>query len=199
MLKRMLRLAALLVICVSGVASAAEASDPKSFVADMGSQAIHILQTQHDLGSRKAAFTKLFAADFDSATIGKFVLGRYWRTATPDQQKQYIDVFSQYVVALYANRFAGYSGEQFKVVSSRQGDSGNAVVMSQIIPTDSRPPINIGWQVSGKDNTYRIVDVTVENLSLAVTKRDEFASVIQQNNGSVQALIDQLKQKVQES
>jgi len=69
MLKRMLRLAALLVICVSGVASAAEASDPKSFVADMGSQAIHILQTQHDLGSRKAAFTKLFAADFDSATM----------------------------------------------------------------------------------------------------------------------------------
>jgi len=102
-------------------------------------------------------------------------------------------------VTLYANRFSAYAGEQFKVVGARPNDAATATVSSQIIQPNGGPPIAIGWQVAKEGTTYKITDVTVDNLSLAITKRDEFASVIEQNGGNVQALIDQLKQKINQS
>ena len=196
MFQRLMPLAAAVLLIVATGAKAA--GDPGSFVADMGTQAIRILQTQQDAGGRRAAFTKLFTADFDTPSIGRFVLGRYWRTASPDLQKQYLDVFQLYVVKIYADRFAGYSGQQFKVTGAQATDAATSMVSSQIIQPNGAPPIDIGWQVVKGSDGYKVTDVTVSNLSLAITKRDEFASVIQQNGGSIQALIDLLKAKSQE-
>jgi phospholipid transport system substrate-binding protein len=186
-------------VFVSGTAGAADSNDPTAFIKDLGDKAIHILQTEPEASGRKAAFSKIFNEDFDAPAIGRFVLGRYWRIATPDQQKQYLDVFTQYVVALYATRFATYSGEQFKVVNSRQNDPATATVNSQILQGGGAPPIAVGWQVAREGTAFKITDVTVDNLSLAVTKRDEFGSVIETHGGDVQALIDLLRQKAQES
>ena len=177
------------------VPAKAAPSDPAAFVQNLGDQSIKILQSSTDLTARKAGFSKLFTEGFDVPKIGRFVLGRYWNQATPEQQKDYIAVFGQYVVALYAGQFSGYSGEKFKVTGSRPLDGGRATVSSQIIRPNGGPPIGIDWTLEQEEGGYKIIDVSAENISLTLTKRQEFASVIEQGGG-VPALINLLKQKV---
>jgi phospholipid transport system substrate-binding protein len=171
-------------------------ADPGVFIQDLGAQAIKILRTTDSQPQRKAAFNTLFTQDFDVPAIGKFVLGHYWREATPEQQQEYLRLFGQYVVAIYAERFSNYQGEDFKVLNSKPEDGGTATVSSQIVRPNGGPPIHIDWRVALEGDSYKIIDVKAENLSMSVTQREEFASVISQHGGNIQGLIDVLKQKV---
>ncbi len=199
MWQRLLRSALFALVIGIMPARAAGPADPAAFIADLGKEAIQILQAHEDSAARKAAFSKLFTADFDVPAIGKFVLGRYWRAATPAEQAQYIQVFGKYVVAIYASRFSSYSGEEFKVLGSHADDANTSIVTSQIIRPSGGPPYSIEWQVAKEGDGYKITNVIVENVSMALTQRQEFASVIEQNGGSVAALISMLQQKVQDS
>jgi len=171
-------------------------SDPAGFITNLGNQAIKIIRNPESQPQRKAEFNKLFTEDFDVPAIGKFVLGHYWREATPEQQQEYIKLFGQYVVAIYAERFSNYQGEEFKVLGSRPEDGGTATVASEIDRPNGGTPIHIDWRVANEGGSYKIIDVKAENLSMSVTQREEFASVISQHGGNVQGLIDVLKQKV---
>jgi phospholipid transport system substrate-binding protein len=187
----------LAVFTLSIVAPAKAApNDPAAFIQGLGDQAIQILKSKNTQGERQAAFSKLFTEGFDVPAIGKFVLGRYWRDATPEQQQEYLRLFGQYVVAIYAGRFSNYSGEQFKVLGSKADDQATATVNSQIIRPNGGPPIHIDWKTAHEGDGYKIIDVVAENLSMSLTQRSEFASVIEHGGGNVGALIDVLKQKV---
>jgi phospholipid transport system substrate-binding protein len=142
-------------------------------------------------------FTTLFTQNFDVPTIGRFVLGRYWRTATPQQQSEYIDLFGKYVVAVYSDRFSRYTGVTFKVSGEQQTAPAIFNVSSTILRNSGDPPIHVGWVVDDSSGSEKIVDVNVENVSMRIAQRDEFSSVIENNGGDVQALINVLKQKVQ--
>jgi phospholipid transport system substrate-binding protein len=167
-----------------------------AFIQGLGDQAIGIIRSTENQTQRKAAFSSLFTKDFDVPAIGKFVLGHYWRDATPEQQQEYLKLFGQYVVAIYADKFNNYSGQEFKVTGSKAEDGGTATVNSQIIRPDGGPPIHIDWRVALEGADYKIIDVKAENLSMSVTQREDFASVIAQHGGNVQGLIDMLKTKV---
>ncbi len=84
----------------------------------------------------------------------------------------------------------------FTVQTSKPEDGGTATVMSLITKPSGGPPIHIDWRVAQEGGTYKIIDVKAENLSMSVTQREEFASVISQHGGNIQGLIDVLKQKV---
>ena len=170
--------------------------DPAGFITTLGNQAIKIIRNPESQPQRKAEFSKLFTADFDVPAIGKFVLGHYWREATPEQQQEYLRLFGQYVVAIYAERFSNYQGEEFKVTGSHPEDGGTAAVTSEITRPNGGPPIHIDWRIANEGGSYKIIDVKAENLSMSVTQREEFASVISQHGGNVQGLIDVLKQKI---
>ena len=188
---RLTVLSALLLAMVS-IAPARAADAPAAFIQNLGNQAIAVLSNPNESpATRKQTFARLFNQNFDVATIGRFVLGRYWRSTTPQQQQQYLQTFQEYVVSIYNDRFSQYSGEKFQVT----GSDGN-IVHSQVIRSNGGPPINIDWRLTQAGGGYKIVDVVVENLSMSVTQRDEFASVIDRNGGNVQALIDILKQKI---
>jgi len=191
------KLIGVLALCLALSPLAALAQDaPSAFIQGLGDQAIKIIRSQDSQPQRKAEFSTLFTQDFDVPAIGKFVLGHYWREASPEQQQEYLKLFGQYVVAIYAERFSNYQGEQFKVISSRPDDGGTATVMSQIIRPSGGPPIHIDWRIALEGGGYKIIDVKAENLSMSVTQREEFASVISQHGGNIQGLIDVLKQKV---
>jgi len=188
------KLIAALFLCLTVALPARAQDSPTAFIQGLGDQAIQILRTQHDQSQRKAAFSTLFTQGFDVPAIGKFVLGHYWREATPEQQQEYLRLFGLYVVAIYADRFSNYQGEEFKVVGSKPEEGGNATVTSQI----DRPggqPIHIDWRVAKEGTGYKIIDVKAENLSMSVTQREEFASIISQNGGQIQGLLTVLKQK----
>ena len=198
LISRYLTAGAALLIAFSAVPARA-ADEPAAFIQSLGDQAIQILQNkQMGQKEREAAFSKLFTEGFDVAEIGRFVLGRYWNVASPTQQQDYQKLFATYVVAVYANRFSQYSGEKFTVAGSQPTADG-ASVASQIIRPNGGPPINIVWKIAKEGGGYKIRDVVAENLSMTVTQRAEFSSVVERGGGGaagIDALNNILKQKI---
>jgi phospholipid transport system substrate-binding protein len=131
---------------------------------------------------------------FDAPRIAQFVLGRYWRTASPTERQQFVQAFENYMVQVYATRFRQYSGSTFKVVGQRQ-EGNSTMVTTEIAQPSSQQPARVIWQVGKSANGYKITDVSIEGISQAITYRQEFNSVIEQHNGQVSALIQQLQQK----
>jgi phospholipid transport system substrate-binding protein len=128
--------------------------------------------------------------------ISKFVLGRYWRTATEAERTEFSQLFEDFIVRSYAVRFRDYSGESFKVLGDAREQDGVWVVRSRI-ERGSSEPIRIDWRLRRRADSYAIIDIIVEGVSMVVTQRSEFASVIQ-SRGGVPGLLDALREKVSE-
>lgn len=144
---------------------------------------------------KKAEFKKLLNNSFDMDTIGRFTLGRYWNTATPAQQSEYLSLFRKMVVNVYAQRFGDYKGQKFEVKSARPVGNGDVLVTSFIVPTDGGDNIQVDWRVRNKAGSLKVIDVLVAGVSMSVTQRSDFSSVIQRSGGKLDGLIDYLKQK----
>jgi phospholipid transport system substrate-binding protein len=146
-----------------------------------------------DVTVKRAEFRKLLDQSFDLETIGRFALGTYWRSATPAQQKEYQALFRKMVVDVYTARFNDYKGQQFQTKGYRSIGQNDTLVNSLIIPADGGQPIAVDWRVRSKGGSYKIVDVLVSGVSMSVTQRSDFASVIQRGGGNVDVLINHLK------
>lgn len=143
----------------------------------------------------QAKFRQILQQNFDLPGIGRFVLGRYWRIATPAQQSEYLRLFGDYIVGIYANRFKQYSGETVSVIGTRQ-DGDSTVVASRINLTKGAQPVLVEWRVEmDPDGLPRVHDVIIEQVSMGLTQRSEFASLIQNNGGLVESLLAVLRQK----
>ena len=175
---------------------AAAAADPAAVIASLGNEALRVLGKNVDPQLRVVRFRQLFSADFDVPGISRFVLGRYWRLATPAQQQAFVSLFTNYIALAYANRLAEYSGATLRVTGTRAAPDGQ-LVSSEIIRADGQPPARIDWLLTPQNGAYKINDVIVEGVSMAVTQRSEFASVIQRDGGQVQGLITALQQKTE--
>lgn len=172
----------------------ATAQDARGFVSTLGTEAIQVLGPSVSPAQRLARFRELFRNDFDVPGIGQFVLGRYWRAATPQEQQEFLALFQEYIVRAYSTRLAEYGGEPFRVTGSRP-NGGETVVSSEIIRANGSR-IAVDWYLIDRGGAHKITDVYVGGVSMKVTQRDEFASVIQRNGGQVGALIAQLRQKL---
>jgi phospholipid transport system substrate-binding protein len=177
-----------------GAAPRADAqADPVAVINQLGVQAIQVLGPSVSPAARVQRFRELFAADFDLPQIGRFVLGRYWRTATPEEQQQFLGLLREYLAQAYAGRLAEYAGERFHALSAA-AQGGETVVSSEITRNDGGK-IRIEWHLVN-DGGWKIIDAYVAGVSMAVTERDEFASVIQQGGGQISYLLDRLRQKL---
>ncbi len=157
----------------------------------LGEQAIAALDAPGaSLEAREARFRSLLSEGFDLAFIGRFVLGRYWRQATPEQRSDYLALFGEYVLQTYSARLGGYAGESMTILSERPAGTKDIVVSTRIL-RPSGPPIQAAWRVRTTGGRYRIIDIMVEGVSMVVTQRSEFAAVIQRRG--LQGLIDELR------
>ncbi|MGQ9369832.1 MlaC/ttg2D family ABC transporter substrate-binding protein [Azospirillum sp. ST 5-10] len=205
MLTRRTFTASLALLAVSGwtmgpaVAQAAD-SAAADFIKKLGDEAINTF-SRSDLSRQQAlqSFTRLLHQGFDIPYIGRWVLGRYWNAATPDQQREYLRLFERLIVDTYANRFLEYSGETFTITGSRPEGNSDTMVETQIV-RPSGPPVGVTWRVRKQaDGGHKIIDVVVEGVSMGVTQRSEFASVVQSSGGNVSGLIDALRNRVSRS
>jgi phospholipid transport system substrate-binding protein len=178
--------------------------EAQTFVRSLAQHAVASL-TGRDVtqAERERAFRGLLVAHFDVPQIGKWALGRYWRIATEAEQREYLDLFEEFIVTTYAQRFRDYTNEQLEVVDVKKAtdEDGGLVVNSHIV-RDQPKPIRIDWRVApqpgSSDGGYKIVDVVVEGVSMVQTQRSEFSSVIGRNGGKVTGLITELKLKTQQ-
>ncbi|QJE74877.1 ABC transporter substrate-binding protein [Aerophototrophica crusticola] len=178
------------------VAAQPSAKAPTDFVQGLGDKAIATLAQKKDPAQTKQVFRDLLNQNFDLTTIGRFVVGRYWNTATPEQQQQYMQLFERMIIDVYAERFSQYAGETFKVTGGQSTGERDTLVTSQVVRPNG-PPVNVSWRVRNRDGAFKIVDVLVENVSMSQTQRSEFASVIENNGGRFDALLDALRQRTQ--
>ncbi len=165
-------------------------TNASQFIGQLGQQAITILQsTSGSLEQREQNFRQILAQNFDVAFIGRFVLGRSWRVATPEQQTDYLALFEDFLVLTYSRRLGGYTGERLAVVDERAAGDRDTVVRTQI-DRPGGPPINADWRVRATETGFKIIDVEVAGVSMALTQRSEFASVIGRNgmNGLIEVL-----------
>ncbi len=191
------RVVVILIVLAGALPGAARAAnDPTGFIADLGARAINVLTSTSSETERERQFRGLFEEGFDVNEIARFVLGPYWRTATDAQRAEFIKLFENYVVHAYTVRFNAYAGQQLKVLGARPEGDNAWVVQSQIaLPNSNQPPVRVDWRVTKHGDTYKIADVTVEGVSMALTQRQEFASVIQRNGGQLEALLKVLREK----
>lgn len=182
----------------AGFAIALAAWAPSGFAADnavalitqFGDKTIQIFKDPL-IGApeRERGFRTLVDEYFDFPAIASFVLGRYWKTASGDERRQFTAAFEDHMVRAYVTRFSSYKGEKFKVMPARlEGDSGT-IVPAEIQRPGGQPSVVLDWKVQD----MRIRDVSVSGVSMALTYRDEFASVVQRNNGHIAALTAALR------
>jgi phospholipid transport system substrate-binding protein len=188
----------LFAVALAFVAAPAGADDANSaasaFMQSLGSKAIAEL-TNPDVPQpeREARFRTLLDQHFDVPAIAKFTLGRYWRTATDEQRAEFTKLFEDFIVQSYSTRFSEYHGESFQVAGSTTDQTGITVVHSKI-DMPSSEDVRVDWHLRPRDASFAIVDIVVEGVSMAVTQRSEFASVIQ-SRGGVAGLLDALRAK----
>jgi len=189
---------ALALLCVSFLAAAPARAggDAQGLISDLGRRAIEVLtQKKISDSQREQNFRRLFDEGFDVNSVSRFVLGRYWNTSTEPQRREFVKLFEAYVVKAYAVRFSEYTDQQFKVTGSRPQGDDESLVTSEIIRPEGGPPIKVDWRVVSAAGAPKITDVVVEGVSMAITQRDQFASIIQRNGGEVDALLKLLREK----
>jgi len=163
---------------------------------DMTTNAINTLTNQSTSQSEKEIqFGKLFDKNFDVSSISRFVLGKYWKQASLDQKKNFIKAFRNYVVKTYSSRFNEYSGEQLKLINFENESNPKIFIVPTAPEREDAPPKKVDWRIRKKKNNFVILDIIIEGISLAVTQRSEFVSVIELNEGSIDRLISILNEK----
>ena len=176
-------------------ARALDASDPSGLVNNLVSQAIaNIKDQQAGEADREAKFRALLEAGFDIPRISRFVLGRYWNAATADQRQHFTGLFEDWVVRTYSARFKDYSGQTIRVTGERPESETSTVVISQFTGPNGAPPAKIEWHVRKQsDGGFKVIDVSVEGISMALTERDEIAAVADRHGGTAEGLNEALE------
>ena len=199
-----MRLASLLILALAVVLPAGKAAavqdqaGAQAFIRQLGDEAIELLRdnTRSSAGTVEGV-RSLFRDSFDVPTIGQFVLGRHWRTATEPQRDEYLSLFEDMVVETYARRFNEYDNQSFIVDGSRPEGERDVMVSSRIVAPDG-PPVQVMWRVRDRGaGNLQIIDVMVEGVSMAVTQRNEFSSIIQRNGGNIDALLQALRDQIE--
>ena len=126
--------------------------------------------------------------------IGFYTLGSYRKTLNDNQKKEYLILFEKYFLKSFASRLAEYSNPEIQVSSKKIINKNYTMVSSILVSTEQRPEVKIDWRIYTKNpNNILIRDLIIEGLSLARTQREEFSSIIESNNGDINALFDSLR------
>ena len=160
----------------------------------LGEQAFRTLQrSDMSLEKREAILADILSRGFDLPLIARFVLGRYWRRATPGQRDSYVELFGQFVIKSYSRRLGGFAGSSFDIVGAEPIGKSDFLVTT-VLQRKSGPSFKVGWRVRLIDDKHKIIDVMVEGISMAVTQRQEFAAVLKRDG--IERLLQILSAKV---
>ena len=166
----------------------------ENFVSDFAESAISILSDEGlNNNDKNIQFTDLVMSSIDMNLISKFVLSRYWKTASDQQKISYLNAFEEYFISSYANKLDQYSGEKIVIVSSEAAKKF-VIVKSNIVRDGADTlKIELNWRLLTRDGQTKIIDLSIEGISLIVAQREEFQSFLSNNNESLDALINRLK------
>ena len=166
----------------------------KFFVENLGKEVVEkVSNVNLSENQRTLNFRNLYLTAFDNYYISRFVLGRYWKRLDSNMRKQFIESFNNYIVATYAPKFKGWEGT-FKAVDSLIENNYYNVKM-HVLNKDG-PTLRLMWKIYlDKNKNFKILDVNIDGVSMLVTQRAEFLSVIKNNPKGVIGLIEAMNEK----
>ncbi len=154
-----------------------------------------INSTGLNAAARQERVAAILRRSVDIEAVGRFVLGRFWRVATPAEQQEYQRLFELSLIRNLAGRFGEYQGVRFALGRTQSRAEDDALV-STIITRPGSNPFNLDWRVADNNGQPKIVDLIAEGTSLRLTQRSEYASVIQRGGGQVSALLTAMRAQV---
>ena len=163
---------------------------------DLADKIITNVLTSQDSEEKKINyFRKEFTQALDLKSIGQFVLGRYWKMATTEQRDAFLDAFMEFTTLTWADRFHMYNGQKIIFAGTRNAEGKQLYVDSKIM--NNGTPVEVIWRVRQKGDSFKIIDIIVEGVSMAMSYRNEYTAFLQKNGGDVSKLTDELKTKAQ--
>jgi len=168
-----------------------------AFVKSTGDRLVAVVNGPGSAPTKRAAMTKILDADVDVDGIGKFCLGRFWRLATSEQQKQYLTLFHEVLVTNITSKLGEYQGVTFTMGRSKPQD--DQAVVSTTVVRPNNPPTAVDWIIANPSSDPKIIDVVAEGTSLRLTQRQDYASYLAHNNNNVDALIAAMKNQIAQS
>lgn len=171
-------LAVALSLIALGTVRPSAAEEPRAFIDELGREAVDILGGSIPAAERQAALEDLLRRAFDFDTISRLVLGRYWRQATPEQQEDYREVFATFVVQTYARSLADKRIDDFAITDVRTLSDRDTLVET-VIEQPGEAPTRFAWRVRRNGDRLKLVDVVVDGVSMVISRRSEFTSVVQ--------------------
>ena len=175
-------------------AASADAAADTAFIQSLGQRLVAVVNGGGSNAEKKAQLQPMLNQDVDIDYIARSCLGRFWRTATPDQQQRYLALFHKVLTNAIDDKLGEYRGVGISV--------GNAIVqdgksyVTTIITRPGQPTANVQWVVSHAGGAPKIDDVVIEGISLSVTQRSDYASYLAHNGNSIDALLNALESKI---
>jgi phospholipid transport system substrate-binding protein len=192
--RTLLATAALLPAAFAAVPARASSEDQAlAFVDSLLRDLLAVVNGPGGLDGKRAALVKIVEARVDVDAVARFCLGRFWRTASPQQQRDYLAVFRQVLVRNVTDRVGEYQGVSFTLGKALKRENDFAV--ATVVNRPGNAPNKVDWVVAA-EGPPRIVDLVAEGTSLRLTQRSDYAAFLSRNGNNVQALIDALRQQV---
>jgi len=187
-----------LIIFFSSLNSLAYANfeSEENFVSDFAASAISILGDEGlNNNDKNIQFTDLVMSSIDIDFISQIVLGKYWKLISDDQKSDYLKAFRAYFISSYANRLDQYSGEKVVVISSNAAKK-YVIVKTNIVREGTETlKIELDWRLIKRDGSTKIVDLSIEGISLIIAERETFLSFLNNNEGNLDTLIMMMQSK----
>ena len=177
-----------------------DADSYKAFVEQTGNEIISVLVHKDEpMSERKKAFRGILQTKFSVPSIAKFVLARHWRGASDAQKARYLTLFETAIVENYAAQFDNYANEKLEVTGAQPTGDGGFLVTSRILRPSGAQPLQVDWKVYAQSKhaeaPKKVVDIVVNGVSMSITQRSEYASLLQQAGGNMDAFLDNLAKK----
>ncbi|MCI4665140.1 MAG: ABC transporter substrate-binding protein [Neomegalonema sp.] len=173
-------------------ANALDTAAAREHVAIFARRLIEIVSGDDDIAAKQAAFKALLTEGAAVRQIARTAIGRPWRGMSPEQRERYQAAFVGYMTATYSKRFDDFRGDTISIGRAGDVDESGVIVDSLLVSGGGAKPIEVQWRVVEIKGAPKIFDVYVEGVSLLVTQRSEFSSILQRNGDDVEALIKQI-------
>ena len=175
-------------------AAAQTSQQASDFIRQTGEALVQIVNGNTSTADKAQQLQAVVNQRVDVDGIARFVLGRFWRVATPEQQQQYLGLFRRVLEVSIDAKLGEYKGVAFVIGRTTPSEGGQLV--STVINRPGQAPANVDWLVQNVDGSPKILDVVAEGTSLRLTQRADYASFIVHNNDSIQALLEAMRRQV---
>ena len=167
--------------------------EPDVFIQSTVNRASQVLSKNISKEDKMNELKMIANETVDITGIGYYSLGPYRKSLSKDQLANYKNVFKEYFLKSFSSRLAEYSDPKIQVNSMKKLNDNYTIVLSTLVGTDSRPEVKIKWRVYTKNPENLLIrDLIIEGLSLARTQKEEFSSIINSNDGKIEALLKNL-------